>query len=74
MGGRGKGTGNFSILNGFLYYVLVLFCFMSIHYMLFLTQCKKESQNKSKVCYLGFGVLHFLSCLQVWNKLLVLIK
>lgn len=41
------------ILNRFLYYLLILFCFSSIYCMLFLKQCKKESQNKTKVRYLG---------------------
>lgn len=41
------------ILIRFLYYLLILFSFTSICCMLLLKQCKKESQNKTEVCYLG---------------------
>ena len=53
MEGGGKEQ-RISLYPWFLYSVLVLFYFtMSIYCMLFLKQCKKESQNKTKVCYIS---------------------
>ena len=53
MGGRGKEQ-RVSLYPWFLYSVLVLYYFtMSIYCMLFLKQCKKESQNKTKICYIS---------------------
>lgn len=67
--GRGKNSREFHFILDFVLGACIVL-FYNEYLLHILKQCKKESQTKTKVCYISIWGFAILGCLQVWNSFL----